>query len=125
MRSFIVSLCLLVAGAANASQPECVGDRHYDETGQCCPIIGECPETTTTTTLPAVTSGPQECPTVTCDCTDSPIVVSVECPAAPRYIRCKRVTPSAKYPGGIRCPGKRVRNRVFVPVASSSGAFLN
>lgn len=40
-----VHLCCGVQHAG-ATQPECTGDRHYDEIGECCPVP------TTTTTLP-------------------------------------------------------------------------
>lgn len=49
MKKFAAVLFLLAAFAAvpaRADQPPCTGDRHYDETGQCCPVV------TTSTTLP-------------------------------------------------------------------------
>lgn len=60
MRHILTAVVLAIAlfGTARADQPTCTGDRHYDETGQCCPVV------TTTTTLP-----PASCETDE-DCTD-------------------------------------------------------
>lgn len=41
MRYLILPLLLCLAGTAAATQPECVGDRHYDGVA-CCPTVTEC-----------------------------------------------------------------------------------
>lgn len=78
MRMFLAALFLLTALAvpARAEQPACTGDRHYDETGQCCPFV------TTSTTLPPSSCESDE------DCDDSQrcqdgVCVDVSCPDTP------------------------------------------
>jgi hypothetical protein len=71
--AFLFALALAVAPVAPAlaEQPACTGDRHYDETGQCCP------SSVTTTTLPCTGDDcepdegcpdPAPCPPVTVTC---------------------------------------------------------
>ena len=65
MKRFLTILCMVaifVATPALATQPECTGDRHYDEAGQCCPVV----TTTTLPDTPVACPDPPPCPTVVC-----------------------------------------------------------
>lgn len=114
MKSILVSLAALVllVGTANATQPECTGDRHYDsEANGCCPNVVECPVPTTSTTLP---NGECEvcepvlpcpltppCPGVTCECKegDNQLVFVDRCPAPEPMEVCK-----VRRNGTVVCP---------------------
>jgi len=113
-------MLMLWARPANAEQPECTGDRHYDGVG-CCPSVE-----TTTTTLPGDVSEcpscplPAPCPTVTCNdgADGTTTIVEVDrCPEynAPNYIPCRR-TKSGK----LKCPRPRAPRRVLVPQSASA-----
>lgn len=113
----LLAALLFCVATARGAAPTCTGDRHYDETGACCPVVESCPD-------------PAPCPAVTCDCTyeggttnyitvnrcpDIPACpASSVCPAfvAPRYQVCK-----VKRDGTLRCPHPRAPRRVFVPLS--------
>lgn len=117
----IVDFCC--ASHAGATQPPCVGDRHYDNTGECCPV-----QSSTTTTIPGNSEcevcepvlpcpPPAPCPGVTCECEPgtSQIVYVDRCPQPEVMEVCKVrkngsvVCPRAKKP---KHPGPR---KIYVP----------
>ncbi len=105
---------------AQATQPECTGDRHYDETGQCCPQL------TTTTTIQAAECVcpscplPPPCPTVTCK--DGGTVEVAACDF-PNYYPCNAHTKVKKgdmvFEDGTigHCARKGAPNRFFASAA--------
>lgn len=112
----ILAAALLLAVAAFAEQPACVGDRHYDGTA-CCPVV-----TTTTTTLPDVEPracpDPPACPTVTCECGDGTTVNNVtvnRCPEFPWYKNCWLKPARNGKPARLICANREHPHRVLIP----------
>ncbi len=116
----------MLARPANAEQPECTGDRHYDDCGQFCPIT----ETTTTTIQTGecpTCPDPAPCQPVVCkDGNDgtTTIVTVDRCPEAPMYVPCNV---HKKYRKGdvqidgqwAHCARAGAPHRVFFPKTST------
>ena len=126
----------LSLGTAQATQPECTGDRHYDGVG-CCPVV------TTTTTIPpqqceecppVACPDPAPCQPVTCECQDGDDGVcstSVTCERqdASLYVICNGPHKKPRkgdvwineYQGWYHCPGKGVPpHKILLPKFAGS-----
>ena len=131
MRSIILAIALAfgLSGTAYATQPECTGDRHYDEAGQCCPVVTqpeECP--------PVACPDPAPCQPVTCECKDGDdgvCATSVTCERqdAPVYVICNGPHKKPRkgdvwineYNGWYHCPGKGVPpHKILLPKFAGS-----
>lgn len=121
-------LALALSGTASATQPECTGDRHYDETGQCCPLpptvepCAACPE------IPP-------CPEVQCVSGSVTNYITVNrCPDVvfPAYAPCRERKPGVCRDGDTihdgkcyKCPRKGTPRRYFIPQGSAGGSTVN
>lgn len=111
-----------IASPANATQPACTGDRHYDsEANGCCPNVNECLESEECDVCKPVLPcpDPAPCQPVTCDCKDgnTQIVYVDRCPQPEVSEVCK-----VRRDGTVVCPrSKKARRhgngarRILVP----------
>jgi hypothetical protein len=151
MKKFVLGVCFLVGSvllcsANNGTGSEKFCARHCSEyVGSVTTTTIDPPGDTTTTTLP--TCGNGQCPdSCAFSCVDEATgicnvncateqslearynallrhltEVQITCAKHPYYHPCRVVTPTAKYPSGLKCPHPATPHRVLVPVRGTNG----